>query len=62
MLTNQNKRIQQGIKSGQLTPEEASRLNRQQDNIQKTEDAAKADGTITKQERKKLNKMQDNAK
>ena len=58
---NQEKRIQQGIKSGQLTPEEAARLEKQQQRIQKAEDAAKADGKVTAQERKKLHKMQENA-
>lgn len=58
---NQEKRIQQGVKSGQLTPEEAARLEKQQQRIQKTEEAAKADGKVTAQERKKLHKMQDNA-
>ena len=58
---NQEKRIKQGIKSGQLTEKEADRLGKQQQRIQKAEDAAKADGQVTKQERKKLNKMQDNA-
>lgn len=58
---HQEKRIQQGVRSGQLTPEEAARLEKQQKKIQKAEDAAKADGKVTAQERKKLHKMQDNA-
>ena len=58
---NQEKRIQDGVKSGQLTPEEAAKLEKQQQRIQKTEDAAKADGKVTAQERKRLHKMQDNA-
>jgi len=58
---NQQKRIQQGVQSGQLTPQEAENLNKQQQRIQKTEDKAKADGVVTNQERKKLDKMQDNA-
>lgn len=58
---HQEKRIQQGVRSGQLTPEEAARLEKQQKKIQNAEDAAKADGKVTAQERKKLHKMQDNA-
>lgn len=59
--TNQEKRIQQGAKSGQLTPEEAAKLEKQQGRIQKAEDTAKADGKVTAKERKKLHKMQNNA-
>jgi len=58
---NQEKRIQQGVNSGKLTPEESARLEKQQDRIQKAEEAAKADGKVTARERKKLHKMQDNA-
>ena len=57
----QEKRIQQGLKSGQLTPEEAAKLEKQQQHIRKAEQAARSDGTITDQERRKLHKMQDNA-
>ena len=59
--TNQQKRIQQGVKSGQLTPEESARLNNQQERIQKAEDAAKSDGKVTRQEQNKLKNMQENA-
>jgi hypothetical protein len=58
---NQEKRIDQGIASGQLTQREANRLNNQQGHINKMEDQAKADGVVTKKERKKMAKSQDRA-
>ena len=57
----QQQRIQQGIKSGQLTPGEAKRLEAQQGRIQGTEDRMKADGNLTKAERAKLARMQNRA-
>lgn len=58
---NQDKRIDQGVASGQLTKREAARLERQQSRIDKAEAVAKADGTVTKKERAKLHHMQDHA-
>lgn len=58
---NQEKRIDQGIASGQLNEREANRLNNQQEHINKMEDKAKSDGVVTKKERKKLVKSQDRA-
>ena len=58
---NQEKRIDQGVASGQLTQREANRLNNQQEHINKMEDQAKADGVMTKKERKKMAKSQDRA-
>ena len=57
----QQERIQQGIKSGQLTPGEANRLEAQQGRIQATEDRMKADGNLTRAERAKLTRMQNRA-
>jgi hypothetical protein len=57
----QQKRIQQGIKSGKLTPGEAKRLEAQQGRIQSTEDRMKADGNLTKAHRAKLTRMQNRA-
>ena len=51
---NQEQRIQQGVQSGALTSQEAARLERGQDRLQRLEDKAKADGTVTKQERARL--------
>jgi hypothetical protein len=58
---NQERRIEQGEKSGQLTPREANRLEAQQDRIRRTEARAKADGVVTPQEREKLTRMQNRA-
>ena len=56
---NQQKRIDQGVKSGQLTNKEAARLEKGQARIQKAEDKAMADGKMTTKERKKIEHMQD---
>ena len=58
---NQEKRIEQGIASGQLNAKETHRLDKQQARVQVAEANAKADGKVTKGERKHLNKMQDRA-
>jgi uncharacterized protein HemX len=58
---NQEKRIEQGEKSGQLTPREAGRLERQQTKIKQDEERMKSDGKLTKQERKKLTREQNRA-
>lgn len=58
---NQEKRIDQGIASGELTKREARRLERQQNRIDRAEAAAKADGKVTKKERAGLHHMQDKA-
>jgi hypothetical protein len=51
---NQEKRIEQGVKSGELNKREAARLERGQARVQKMEDKAKADGVVTKKERAAL--------
>jgi hypothetical protein len=56
---NQEKRIQQGVASGQLTPREASRLEKGEARIEKAEARAKADGVVTGQERKHLLNMEN---
>jgi hypothetical protein len=58
---NQDKRIQQGVASGQLNAKETYRLEKEQAAINKAETKAKADGTVTPQERRKLHKMQNAA-
>jgi len=55
----QQQRIQQGIKSGQVTPGEATRLENQQSRIKATEDRMKADGKLTPAERTKLARRQN---
>ena len=57
----QQKRIDQGVKSGQLTPTEASRLEKQQAKIKSDEAKAKSDGKVTPKERAKLTKEQNRA-
>ena len=58
---NQEKRIDQGIASGQLTEREAARLDNQQDRIDRMEKKAKADGVVTKKERARIHDAQDRA-
>lgn len=58
---NQEKRIDQGIASGQLNKRETRRLERQQNAINKAEDKAKADGVVTAKERSRLHQAQDHA-
>lgn len=56
---NQQKRIDQGVASGQLTGKEAARLEKGQEHVQKVEDKAKADGKVTAKERARIHKAQD---
>jgi hypothetical protein len=58
---NQEKRIQQGVKSGELTPRETNRLQAEQGRIQKAETKAKADGKVTAKEREHIEHMQNHA-
>lgn len=58
---NQERRIDQGVASGQLTRRETRRLEAQQGRINRTEDAARADGKVTARERARLTHMQDRA-
>jgi len=58
---NQEKRIDQGIASGELTKRETKKLEAEQTRIDRVEDRAKADGTVTKKERKHLTHMQNKA-
>lgn len=57
----QEKRVNQGVKSGELTPREAGRLEREQARIKQDEERMKADGKLTPLERKKLQREQDRA-
>ena len=56
---NQERRIQQGVKSGELTPREANRMERGQAKVQRMEAKAKADGVVTTQERKRITHEQN---
>ncbi len=54
---NQQKRIYQGVKSGELTKKEAVKLQRNQIKLQKNKKKAKADGIVTKKKRAKLHRQ-----
>lgn len=58
---NQQQRIHQGVKSGELTKKEAVRLEMQQAKIQQDKRAAKADGVVTPGERAVIKQEQKNA-
>ncbi len=55
----QQQRIDQGVKSGQLTEKEAARLEKGQARVQKMEDKAVADGKVTKKESRRIERAQD---
>lgn len=57
----QQKRIEQGIQSGQLTHREVRKLEKQQWKIQKAKRRALRDGFISKHEFRKLTHLQDRA-
>ena len=56
---NQERRIEQGEKSGALNKKEAERLEKGQARVQKMENKAAADGKITKKEARRIEKEQD---
>ena len=56
---NQQQRIDQGVKSGELTSREAARLEKGQERVQAMEDKAKADGKVTAKERARLQKAEN---
>ncbi|MBK8742911.1 MAG: hypothetical protein IPM02_27090 [Betaproteobacteria bacterium] len=58
---NQKTRIQEGVKSGELTRREAVRLRTEQRAIKAEERMAKADGKVTMAERAKLQHDQNKA-
>ncbi len=51
---NQERRIEQGEKSGQLTTKEATRLEKREGKLEADKEKAAADGKVTKKERAKL--------
>jgi len=55
----QEHRIEQGVRSGQLTPREAARLERGQARIRQMERQALADGHISRRERAAIDREQD---
>lgn len=60
---NQQNRIANGVKSGELTPKETQKLEKQQQHIdnQEKRDMAKNNGHLTKGEQAKLNREQNRA-
>ena len=56
---HQQKRIHQGIKSGELTRGETRRLERQQAHLQRSKRRAWSDGTLTHRQRVRLEIQQD---
>ena len=58
---NQEKRIEQGLKSGQLTTKEASKLEREESRIDKMESNALKDGKLTDAERRRITQEQNKA-
>jgi len=56
---HQQRRIRQGVRSGELNRREARRLERQQAVTHAQEAAAKADGKVTKRERRHLNRREN---
>ncbi len=58
---NQQKRIAEGVKDGELTPKETEHLEAREVKIQNDKKEAKADGTVTPKERAKLHREQNRA-
>ncbi len=56
---HQQKRIAQGVKSGQLTRGEAAHLEHGEQKIEKTREKALSDGTMSKGEKAKLTGMEN---
>jgi hypothetical protein len=56
---NQQQRIKEGVKSGELTRAEAAKLEAREAKIQHDKKMAKADGVVTPQERAKLNREEN---
>ncbi len=57
----QQKRIHQGVQSGELTKRETVRLQKEQRHINRTKKRALSDGELTRKERIRLEKKQDRA-
>ncbi len=56
---NQEKRIEEGVKSGALTEKEAKRMEKREQHIQKMENKAMADGKMTGKEFRKIERAQN---
>jgi hypothetical protein len=58
---NQERRIEQGVASGQLTARETLRVEREQKHIASAEAKAEGDGKVTPKERARLARLQNQA-
>jgi hypothetical protein len=58
---NQEQRIEQGLKSGELTTREAARLQREQGRIDQMESRALRDGNLSPAEKARINAAQNKA-
>lgn len=58
---NQQNRIANGIKSGELTAKETQNLEKRETRIEADKQAAKADGKVTAAERRKLTREENKA-
>ncbi|MFZ0131535.1 MAG: hypothetical protein WAK95_03260 [Desulfobacterales bacterium] len=58
---NQNQRIYQGIRNGQITKREFAHLSHQQRNLERYRNFALRDGRLDRGERRSLNHFQDRA-
>ena len=58
---NQEARIAEGVRSGELTRPEARNLQQQQRTIQTEKRAARADGVVTSAERRQIKRQQAHA-
>lgn len=56
---HQQRRIQQGLRSGEITAHEAHRLKGKQAQIDRMQAAAKADGHVSRHERTRIDRAQD---
>jgi hypothetical protein len=56
---NQQNRVEQGLKSGQLSTKEAARIEGKEAAIQRAEANAMKDGTLSKGEKARIQKMQN---
>ena len=56
---NQERRIEQGVQSGALTPKETARLEKGQAHVQHMENKAVADGKVTAKERRHIEHAQN---
>ncbi len=56
---NQQKRIGQGVRSGELTRREVRRLEREQNQIRKMKVRARSDGEVTNRERARIHHEQN---